>query len=77
MRKEVIAVDEKMSRQSIDRLDISNESSDILKKNKVITLGELCKKTKKELKELELKQNDIKDIEKELQLLGLNLKIKI
>lgn len=66
-----------MSRQSIDRLDISNESSDILKKNKVITLGELCKKTKKELKELELKQNDIKDIEKELQLLGLNLKIKI
>lgn len=70
-------MDEKISKQSIDRLDISNEANDILKKNKIITLGELCKKTKKELKELTLKQNDIKEIEKELQLLGLNLKIKI
>ena len=56
-----------MSKQSIERLYISNESNDILKKNKILTLGELCKKTKKELKQLALTQNDIKEIEKELQ----------
>ena len=41
----------KNKKQSIDRLDISNNANDILKENKILTLGEICKKNKKELQD--------------------------
>ncbi len=65
---------EKLKKQSIDRLDISNNANDILKENKILTLGEICKKNKKELKNYGLSLDIIKEIELELQLIGLSLK---
>ena len=64
----------KNKKQSIDRLDISNNANDILKENKILTLGEICKKNKKELKNYGLSLDIIKEIELELQLIGLSLK---
>ena len=51
-------MEEKISKQNIDRLNISDNSIKILKNNK----------------KLDILQFDIKKIETELQLLGLNLK---
>ncbi len=64
----------KNKKQSIDRLDISNNANDILKENKILTLGEICKKNKKELQDYGLSLDIIKEIELELQLIGLSLK---
>ena len=70
----MIKVEEKISKQNIDRLNISDNSIKILKNNKIITIGQLCKKSKNDLRKLDIVQFDIKKIETELQLLGLNLK---
>lgn len=67
-------MEDKLIKQNIDRLDISDNAIKILKDNKIITLGQLCKKSKSDLKKIEILQCDIKKIETELQLLGLNLK---
>ena len=67
-------MEEKISKQNIDRLNISDNSIKILKNNKIITIGQLCKKSKNDLRKLDILQFDIKKIETELQLLGLNLK---
>lgn len=67
-------MEEKISKQNIDRLNISDNSIQILKNNKIITIGQLCKKGKNDLRKLDIVQFDIKKIETELQLLGLNLK---
>ena len=67
-------MEEKISKQNIDRLNISDNSIQILKNNKIITIGKLCKKGKNDLRKLNIVQFDIKKIETELQLLGLNLK---
>ncbi len=67
-------MDEKISKQSIYRLDISDDAINILNENKIKTIGQLCKKTKKDLKNYDLLQNDIKKIEIELQLIGLDLR---
>lgn len=50
------------------------KTSEILKPNNINSLGKLCSTTKTNLKEINLEFNDIKKIEVELQLLGLNLK---
>lgn len=63
-----------LRKQSIDRLDINTKTSEILKKNNINSLEKLCSTTKTNLKEINLEFNDIKKIEVELQLLGLNLK---
>ena len=56
-------MEEKISKQNIDRLNISDNS-----------IKQLCKKSKNDLRKLDIVQFDIKKIETELQLLGLNLK---
>lgn len=67
-------MEEKLRGQSIDRLDIGDKATNNLKENKVETLGKLCESSKTELKQIGITQNEIKKIEVELQLLGLNLK---
>lgn len=67
-------MEEKMSKQSIDRLDISDNALKVLKENNIKTIGQLCRKSKSDLRNFELVQFEINKIEIELQLLGLNLK---
>ncbi len=67
-------MDEKIRKQSIDRLNISVNATNILKENKINTIEQLCRKNKNDLKKLNLISNEISKIEIELQLLGLNLK---
>ena len=67
-------MEEKLSKQSINRLDVSDEIINKLENNKIDTLGQLCKKTKSELKKLYIGQNDAIEINKKLQLIGLRLK---
>lgn len=69
-------MEEKMSKQKIERLDISDSAMNILKENKITTIGQLCKKSKTDLRDIQLVQNDVNKIEIELQLLGLDLKAK-
>lgn len=64
----------KYIKQNVERLDIPVSEIDILKQNKITTLGKLCDYTKTDLKALKLKQDNINKIQIELQLLGLNLK---
>ena len=65
---------EPITKQSIEKLEISNSAIEILKRNKVKNISQLCKKTKTELKEMCIIQKDIRDIEISLQLVGLDLK---
>jgi len=67
-------MDEKLLKQDINRLNLNDNAVDILKQNEIISIGQLCKKTKSNLKNIKLTQNEINKIEIELQLLGLNLK---
>lgn len=60
--------------QYIERLEINNETRDILKENNIVKLGELCQKSRKELTEMGIKTNIAKDIELQVQFLGLNLR---
>jgi len=67
-------MDEKVRKQSIHRLDISENLIEILEKNNIKNIGQLCRNTKTDLKRIEIGQNDIGKIEIELQLLGLDLR---
>lgn len=67
-------MDEKMNKQDICRLNIDDSIIKVLKENKIKTLGELCKKSKANLKAMGILPNQAERIEIELQLLGLNLK---
>lgn len=67
-------MDDKILKQSIDRLDISDKTLAILKENKINIIADLCKKSKTDLKKLDIIQAEISKIQIELQLLGLNLK---
>lgn len=67
-------MDEKMKKQYIQRLDINDKVIGILTSNNITTLGELCKKSKTDLKKLNLTQKEVEKIEIELELLALNLK---
>ncbi len=67
-------MDEKLNKQSIDRLDISDNCMELLKSNDIETIGQLCKKSKTDLKKLNLVQEEVNKIDIELQLLGLNLR---
>lgn len=70
-------IEEKLAKQSINRLNISDNVIRILKANNINTLKDLCEKSKTYLKNIDLNQNDISTINIELQLLGLGLKEKI
>lgn len=64
----------KYTKQKVERLDIPISQIDILKQNKIQTLGELCKYSKTDLKEMNIDVKYINKIQIELQLLGLDLK---
>ena len=51
-------MEDKLIKQNIDRLDISDNAIKILKDNKIITLGQLCKKSKSDLKKIEIEVMD-------------------
>lgn len=72
--KDVDEMEEKIKNQSINRLCISDDTIKLLQENNTKTIGQLCKKSKRNLSELKLDQSEIDKIEFELQLLGLNLK---
>ncbi len=60
--------------QNIDRLDIEVKVLDVLKENKIKKIKELCKLSKTDLKEMDIKQREADKIQIELQLLGLDLR---
>ena len=60
--------------QNIDRLDVEIKITDILKANKIKKIKELCKLSKIDLKEMDIKQKEAEKIQIELQLLGLDLR---
>ncbi len=67
---------EKYKMQSIERLDISDKAIQMFKENNIKTLGELCSRTKKELRGMELKQegeNIYKLTEEEFKQIDLDL----
>ena len=66
-------MEEKLKKQSIDRLDIADSIIEKLKNNKIDTLGKLCKQSKADLKEIGIEQFEAKSIDIELQLMGLSL----
>lgn len=70
----MIKIDEKILNQSINRIEISDNATEILNRNKITTLKDLCNKTKTDLKKLEINQGEINKMDIELQLLGLKLK---
>ena len=59
--------------QNIDIIDIQKEIKQLLKNNGVITIEDLCSKTKTDLKKMRLSFSEINRIQVEVQLLGLNL----
>lgn len=65
----------KYEKQNIDRFTfISEDKLNILKDNKIKTLGQLCKNTRTDLKNYGFENFEINKIDIELQLLGLGLK---
>lgn len=59
--------------QNIDIIDIQKEIKQLLKDNGVVTIEDLCSKTKTDLKKMRLSFSEINRIQVEVQLLGLNL----
>ena len=70
-------IEEKLAKQSINRLNVSDSVTGILKANSINTLENLCDKSKSFLKSIDISQSDINKINIELQLMGLGLKEKI
>ncbi len=60
-------------KETIDIIDIQEEIKELLKQNGVITIQDLCSKTKTDLKNMRLSFYEINKIQVEVQLLGLNL----
>ena len=67
-------MDKKFAKQSIERLDTSMEVINLLKNSNINTLEELRDERNSDLKQIGLEQSQIKDINIQLQLLGLNLR---
>lgn len=65
---------EKILSQSINRLDIADSIIIKLTQNGIDTLGELCKRSKKDLNKIGIQQYEAKLVDIELQLMGLSLK---
>lgn len=72
MAKKNIYVD-----KDINILGLDKEIEDILRKNNIVTIENIWIMNRKKLKELGLKDNDIKQITIKLQLLGLDLNKRI
>lgn len=67
-------MNDKILKQSIDRLDIDVRIIEFLKENGISTIKDLTNKTKTDLKNITLSLQEIHKIQVELQLLGYNLK---
>lgn len=70
----MISSSNKYLEQNIERLDVEIRIIDILKENKIKKIKELCKLSKTDLKEMDIKQKEAERIQIELQLLGLDLR---
>lgn len=66
---------EKLLNEDVNRLNISIRAINALANNQITKLKQICSKTKSDLKDMGLTTSEIKDAEKELQLLGLNLRM--
>ena len=60
--------------QYIERLEINDKTINTLKDNNIYKIGELCSRSRKDLKEMGVENDVAKDIELQVQFLGLNLK---
>ena len=60
--------------QCIDRLNLTYEINEALKKNNITKIGQLCEKKETDLRGFDLTTKEIDIIIKELELLGLKLK---
>lgn len=67
-------MENKIREQSIDRLDVSCKTIEILKKNKITLIKQLSRKLKTDLKNLGLTANECNKLEVEMELFGLCLK---
>lgn len=65
---------EKILNENVERLNISCKLIKLLKQNKITKISQLCNKTKTNLRNINLTNAEIAQIEIELQLLGLDLK---
>ena len=67
-------MEEKLKKQSINRLDIPDRAIKTLENNGITMLGNLIDNSKSDLKKWGLEQFEINKINIELQLIGSNLK---
>lgn len=67
-------MEEKLKKQSINRLDIPDRAIKTLENNGITMLGNLIDNSKSDLKKMGLEQFEINKINIELQLIGSNLK---
>ena len=67
-------MEEKLKKQSINRLDSPDRAIKILENNGITMLGNLIDNSKSDLKKWGLEQFEINKINIELQLIGSNLK---
>lgn len=67
-------MDDKIKQQNIQRLNISDKVMNILNQNKINNIGQLCKRSREDLKSFLIESNEIENIEMELQLLGLRIR---
>lgn len=65
---------EKILNENVERLNVSCKLIELLKQNKITKISQLCNKTKTNLRNINLTNAEIAQIEIELQLLGLDLK---
>ena len=70
----MISSNNKYLEQNIEKIDVEMRIIDILKNNKIKKIKELCKLSKTDLKEMDIKQKEAEKIQIELQLLGLDLR---
>lgn len=60
--------------QNIQRFNLKENVINKLYDNNIKTIGNLCRQSKTDLRNINLEQKDIYKIEVELQLVGLNLR---
>ena len=67
-------MEDKIKQQNIQRLNISDNTINILNQNKISSIGQLCRKSEEDLKSFSIELNEIEKIKTELQLLGLRIR---
>ena len=67
-------MENKLINQNIERLDIKDNIINILKNNNITKIGQLCKKSRSDLKNIGLEKFEIDKVSIELELNGLLLR---